>query len=127
MEVPRLAVELELQLPAYTTATAMPDLNHICDLCCSSWQCQILNPLSKARDQTCILMDTSWVLNPLSHNRNLSPPSVYLCGHVLPPKSAAWFRIILLSVMVNFTCQCGRPQYLDIWSNASLDVVTTIN
>ena len=24
MEVPRLGVELELQLPAYTTATAMP-------------------------------------------------------------------------------------------------------
>ena len=27
----------------------------------SSWQCQILNPLSKARDQTCILMDTSQI------------------------------------------------------------------
>ena len=26
MEVPRLGVELELQLPAYTTATATPDL-----------------------------------------------------------------------------------------------------
>ena len=25
MEVPRLGVQLELQLPAYTTATAMPD------------------------------------------------------------------------------------------------------
>ena len=29
MEVPRLRVKLELQLPAYTTATAMPDLNRI--------------------------------------------------------------------------------------------------
>ena len=27
-----------------------------------------LNPLSKARDQTCTFVDTSWVLNPLSHN-----------------------------------------------------------
>ena len=32
MEVPRLGAESELQLPAYTTATATPDLSHICDL-----------------------------------------------------------------------------------------------
>ena len=32
MEVPRLGVKLELQLPAYTTTTAMPDLSHTCDL-----------------------------------------------------------------------------------------------
>ena len=31
-EVPRLRVEWELQLPAYATATAVPDLSHICDL-----------------------------------------------------------------------------------------------
>ena len=36
MEVPRLGVELELQLLAYTIATAMLDLSHICDLHCSS-------------------------------------------------------------------------------------------
>ena len=70
MEVPRLAVESELQLPAYSTATAPPGLSHICDLCCSLWQCQILNPLSGAGDQTHTLRDASWVLNPLSHNRN---------------------------------------------------------
>ena len=35
----------------------------------SSRQCRISNPLSKARDQS-ILMDPSWVLNPLSHDRN---------------------------------------------------------
>ena len=29
MEVPRLEVELELQLLAYTTATATPDLSHV--------------------------------------------------------------------------------------------------
>ena len=40
IEVPRLGVRLELQ--AYTMATATPDLSHICDLYCSSWQCQIL-------------------------------------------------------------------------------------
>ena len=31
MEVPRPGVELELQLPAYATATAAPDLSPICD------------------------------------------------------------------------------------------------
>ena len=30
MEVPRLGAELELQLPAYTTAIATWDPNHIC-------------------------------------------------------------------------------------------------
>ena len=61
LKFPRLGVESELQLPAYTTATAMQDLSHVCDLQHSSRQRQILNPLIKARDQTLILMDTSQV------------------------------------------------------------------
>ena len=43
MEVPRLGVQSELQLPAYTTAH------------------RILDPLSEARVQTQILMDTSGI------------------------------------------------------------------
>ena len=61
MEVPRLGVESELQLQAYTTATATPDPSHVCDLHRSSQQRQILNPRSEARDGTHIFMDTSWV------------------------------------------------------------------
>ena len=53
---------------AYTTATAMSDLSHVCNLHSSSQQHQIFNPLSEARGQTCILMDTSWVLNLLNHS-----------------------------------------------------------
>ena len=56
MEVPRLGVQSELQLPAYTTATAMQDPSHVCDLHQSSQQHQILNPLSEAREQTRNLM-----------------------------------------------------------------------
>ena len=62
MEVPRLGVESELQLPAYTTATARRDPSHICELHHSSWQCWILDPMSKARNRTCILTDTSQIL-----------------------------------------------------------------
>ena len=45
----------------YTTATAMPDPSHFCNLHHSSWQCRILNPLSKAKDWTCIFMGASQI------------------------------------------------------------------
>ena len=61
MEVPRLGVELELQLMAYATAAAVPDPSHICDLYHSSQQWPIFKPLSKARGGTHVLMDTHWV------------------------------------------------------------------
>ena len=57
MEGPRLGVELELQLLAYATASAMLDLSHVHELCWSLWKCQILNPLSMARGQTRILTE----------------------------------------------------------------------
>ena len=56
MEVPRLGVESELLLPAYTTATATLDPSHVWDLHLSSQQRGILNPRSEARDRTCNLM-----------------------------------------------------------------------
>ena len=57
MKIPGLGVESELQVPAYTIGTARADPSCICDLCSLQlWQCWIpLNPLSEARDQTCIL------------------------------------------------------------------------
>ena len=61
MEVPRLGFESELQQSAYTASTATQDLSHVCNLHHSSGQHQILKPLSEARDQTRILMDTSQV------------------------------------------------------------------
>ena len=48
----------ELQLPAYSTATATPDQSLICDLHCSSRQHLILNPLKEVRDRT----SSSWIL-----------------------------------------------------------------
>ena len=61
MEVPRLGVELELQLPAYTTGKAMQDLSLVFNLHHSSRQCGFLNALSKSRDRTCNFMVTSWI------------------------------------------------------------------
>ena len=49
---PQARVESELQLPAYTTATATQGPSRVCALHHSSWQLGILNPLSEARDQT---------------------------------------------------------------------------
>ena len=57
MEVPKLGVELELV--AYAIATW--DMSCIRGLHHSSRQCQILNPLSQAKDWTCVLMDASQI------------------------------------------------------------------
>ena len=58
----RLGVQSKLQQLAYTTATEMQDPSTTFNLYHSSRQRQILNPLTEARDGTCVLMDTSWVL-----------------------------------------------------------------
>ena len=59
VEVPKLGVQLELQLLA--TATATPDLSLVWGLHHSSEQHQISDPLSEVRDRTRILTDTSWI------------------------------------------------------------------
>ena len=58
MEVPRLGAELELQLLAYTTATAMWDLSCVYDLQHSLWQHSMPDPLREARDKP----TSSWIL-----------------------------------------------------------------
>ena len=54
MEVPMLGMGSELQL----RLVPQPQ------------QRQILNPLTETRGRTHILIDASWVLNPLSHSAN---------------------------------------------------------
>ena len=72
MEVFRLEVELELRLPASATAMAMRDLSHICNLHSSLLQCWVHQPTEQGQGSNLLVVDTSWILNPLSHNRNSS-------------------------------------------------------
>ena len=78
MEVPRLGVQSELQLWAYTTAVALPDSSMYATYTTAHGNAGSFNPLSKARDWTHILMDTGQILNPLSHNRNSQDKILYL-------------------------------------------------
>ena len=48
MEAPKLGVELELQLPTYTSV--MPDLSCVCNPHHSSWRLGILNSLNEVED-----------------------------------------------------------------------------
>ena len=82
-------VKLEPQLLAYTTATAMQCLSHICNLSCSLQQHPILTPLNEARDQTPILTDTSQVLSLLSHKRNSRRPDLKT-SELDQPKIRGW-------------------------------------
>ena len=61
MEVPRLGVKLELQLPAYVRATATQGPSRVYNLHHSSRQRWIVNPLSKVRDRTRNLMVPSQI------------------------------------------------------------------
>ena len=61
MEVPRLGVKSELQLPTYATATATAMRAVSSIYTAAHGNAMILNPLSKARDWAHILMDPSQV------------------------------------------------------------------
>ena len=88
MEVPRLGTESELQLLAYTTVTAMQDPSRVCDLHQNSWQREILNQLSEARNQTHILMVTSRIC--------------YCWGTTETPKAFFFFFLFWLPVAYEF-------------------------
>ena len=89
MEVPRLEVCLELQLLAYTTATATSDPSCICNLHHGSWQHPVLNPLSDARNQTHNLMFPSQICFHCTTTELLCQKyfngfsSCFLCSQVL--------------------------------------------
>ena len=112
MEVPRLGVEPKLQQPAYTTATATPNLSCSCDLHHSSGQHWSLNSLSEARDQTCILTDPSWVCNPLSHNGNSFVAYFFyliVCTSSMPVTSTLFCPAFCASFEKKLLLPCSQP------------------
>ena len=53
----------------------------------------ILNPLSKATGQTHNLMDTSWVFNPLTHNRNSRSTFFISKNHLSRYLANEWMKV----------------------------------
>ena len=99
MEVPRLGVESELQLPAYTTATATQDPSHACDLHHSSWQCRTLNPPSEAT-----------LMNP--HPHGYQSDLFLLCHN--GNSRAVYFKMVknITNVYVMHTSHCMYFMYI---------------
>ena len=89
---------MELQLPAYATATATPDPSLICDLHNSSGQHRILNPLSEARDRTRDLMVPSRICSPqweLLQGESYWKP--LFCSH--PIQKSSWVLTVVLGIL----------------------------
>ena len=109
MEVLRLGIKQELQLPAYTPATAMRDLSRIYDLLHSTRQRRILDPLNKARDRSHILRDTSQVR---FHCATGTPLSSFESASV-EHQPYAWSErgtkdVVVSSALTELTCQRRR-------------------
>jgi len=114
MEVPRLGVKSELQLLAYTTATATWDPSRDCELHHSSQHYQILNPLRKVRDWTCILMDPTWVCYHWATTG--TPKFIILITKQQLLSLRPKFNLLLLFLLIfSFLLQVGRTRILELF------------
>ena len=94
----------------YLTATAIWDLSHIFNLHHSSWQQQILNPLSEARDRTCNLIVPSRIR---FHCTTTGTPSLYLslfCLFVLFRATPAAYEVAAASLCHNHSNSGPTPR-----------------
>ena len=90
----------------------MPDTSLVCDLHHSSWQRHILNPLSKARDRTCVLMDTSqicfcWAMTGTPKCNFIYAQNTYISTQVHNICKKKMFTEALLIITQN----CKQPVY----------------
>ena len=95
-------------------ATAAGLHHSTCDLHHSSWQCQILNPLSKARDWTCVLMEASqihflWAMTGTPIHRHFKPNTcqaelfIFLTHNISLHQSIIFFISFLLHTCWSWT------------------------
>ena len=121
LEVPRLGVRAELQLPAYPTATAPQHPSHICNLHHSSQQCWSLNPLSEARDGTGILMDASGVHY---HWATSGTPNV---GHIFNCVTVIFFSTtVIYSLSYFFFCLIIYKRFSILGDSYSIICISNI-
>ena len=87
-------------LIAYTT----PDMSRICNLHCSSQQCQILNPLSKDRDWTCIFMDISQIHFRWAITGTLNSSFRNNHWYLFPVYTFRYFLCVGMTIDINVFC-----------------------
>ena len=86
-------------------AATMWDPSHVCNLHHSSWQCQILNPLSETRNWTCNLMETSFISAVLKWELPI---------------------VLVWSIHVTFTTSLNWPFWLDSWTNPRIQPILKV-
>ena len=123
MDIPRLGIESELQLPPYASTTATPDPCYICNLHHSAQQCQILNPLSRARVWIHILMHTSrvhdhWATRELQGSFLFTNGYPEFVGKTILSSS----NYILTFIYENISCLCHMYYMLNVWVTFHLSV-----
>ena len=84
------------------------DPSCICDLHNSWWPCCILNPLSEARDGTCVLMVTSqvcfwWATMGTPHSGHLQGKQPFSIASL----SCLGLLVLWVSILIFFCCCCS--------------------
>ena len=115
MEVPRPGVELELQLLAYATATAMPDLRSVCDLHHSSGNAGSLIHWARPGIEPA----SSWIL--VSFVTSEPQWELLKCVSYRQLRVASWcfYPFIHLCLLTSCLC-CMHLIWLPMWLNLTL-------
>ena len=114
----------------YTTATVTPDLNNICTPHRGLQQCQILKPLSEARDQAHILMDIMSGSQPTEAQWELQKMYLNTCVQHFQRREAWNIRLWLLQLLlgvkhitsahISLTKVRYGPQLISSWMDVGL-------